>query len=219
MVRSHDALSTSSNSSTIMERTPAQDPEKADRLPYESSSSTRQSLERIPSQQHETDANIYPDPSNVVEADLEKGGFAPPHSEAGAKKDGDAAAGDTAPPAPAAPAGMNPADFPDGGAEAWLVVFGAWCALFCTFGLINCVGVFQAYYLEGPLSHYPSSTVSWITSMQVWTQTFMGVVVSPHPTQDVCITVWLTLFSLVACMTHMARNTSSTGALSCTSLA
>lgn len=26
---------------------------------------------------------------------------------------------------------------PDGGAKAWLVVLGAWCALFCTFGWIN----------------------------------------------------------------------------------
>lgn len=27
--------------------------------------------------------------------------------------------------------GVNPADFPDGGLEAWLVVFGGWCCLFC----------------------------------------------------------------------------------------
>ena len=26
---------------------------------------------------------------------------------------------------------------PDGGALAWLVVFGAWCASFCTFGWLN----------------------------------------------------------------------------------
>ncbi|KAF5121087.1 MFS transporter asaE [Metarhizium anisopliae] len=49
----------------------------------------------------------------------------------------------------------------------WLAVLGAWCANFCTFGLINCVGVFQEYYISGPLSHYSSSAVSWITSTQV----------------------------------------------------
>ncbi|OLN91626.1 putative transporter MCH4-like protein 8 [Colletotrichum chlorophyti] len=175
MPRSNDALSTSSNSSTIMEQPPAANSEKADRLPYESSSSSRPSLDRVPSQQRETDANIYPEPFNVVEADLEKGGVAISQSAA-AKTDGDASPGESGPPAPAAPPGMSPADFPDGGAEAWLVVFGGWCALFCTFGLINCVGVFQAYYVSGPLSQYPSSTVAWITSLQVWTQTFMGVV-------------------------------------------
>ncbi len=53
----------------------------------------------------------------------------------------------------AAPAagGPSPSDFPDGGREAWLVVFGGWCALFCTFGLINCVGVFQQYYVAQPV--------------------------------------------------------------------
>lgn len=36
---------------------------------------------------------------------------------------------------PAAPVigGVNPADFPDGGLEAWLVVFGGFCCLFCKF--------------------------------------------------------------------------------------
>lgn len=38
-------------------------------------------------------------------------------------------------PAPAAP---NPADFPDGGLEAWLVVLGGFCTVFASFGWINC---------------------------------------------------------------------------------
>lgn len=28
--------------------------------------------------------------------------------------------------------------FPDGGWEAWLVVSGAFCVMFCSFGWINC---------------------------------------------------------------------------------
>ncbi|KPM34231.1 hypothetical protein AK830_g12337, partial [Neonectria ditissima] len=79
--------------------------------------------------------------------------------------------------APAAPPpGMAPADFPDGGREAWLVVFGGWCALFCTFGLINCVGVFQAYYVRDPLKDYDSSAVSWIMSVQIFFMIFSGSV-------------------------------------------
>ncbi|EQL00748.1 major facilitator superfamily transporter [Ophiocordyceps sinensis CO18] len=66
----------------------------------------------------------------------------------------------------AGPAG--PGDFPDGGAAAWLVVAGGWCAFFCTYGLINCVGVFQQFYVGGPLREHSSSTVSWIMSMQVF---------------------------------------------------
>jgi len=34
--------------------------------------------------------------------------------------------------------GPNPNDYPDGGFEAWLVVFGGFCAVFCGFGWINC---------------------------------------------------------------------------------
>jgi len=39
------------------------------------------------------------------------------------------------------PAAVNPWDpsqFPDGGLKAWLVVAGAFCCFFCSFGWINC---------------------------------------------------------------------------------
>lgn len=119
-------------------------------------------LKRIPSQQSETDANIWPDPENVIEADMEKGGVVPskPTEPAGA------------------PPGLSPADFPDGGLEAWLVVLGGWCALFCTFGLINCVGTFVEYYSTGPLSSYGASTITWITSLQVAVMTGGNAIVS-----------------------------------------
>jgi len=32
----------------------------------------------------------------------------------------------------------NPNDFPDGGFQAWLVVMGGFCGIFCGFGWINC---------------------------------------------------------------------------------
>ncbi|KAI1139106.1 MFS general substrate transporter [Hypoxylon sp. FL0543] len=118
--------------------------------------SKRHSLDRIPSQTGSTNANIFSEPENVIEADMEKGGVAPPH--------------------PAGPPGFNPADFPDGGLEAWLVVAGGFCALFSTFGLVNCVGVFVDYYVQGPLSNYSASTVSWITSTQVFMMSGLNAV-------------------------------------------
>ncbi|KAK8034824.1 hypothetical protein PG993_009819 [Apiospora rasikravindrae] len=66
---------------------------------------------------------------------------------------------------------ITASEFPEGGREAWLVVFGAWCALFCTFGLITCIGVFLDYYKKGPLATYSPSAVSGITSSQVFVQT------------------------------------------------
>ncbi|RDW85368.1 hypothetical protein BP5796_03693 [Coleophoma crateriformis] len=65
--------------------------------------------------------------------------------------------------------GPNPNDYPDGGFEAWLVVAGGFCAVFCSFGWINCIGVFQNYYEKNQLKDYSSSTVAWIPS----TQSFM----------------------------------------------
>lgn len=84
-------------------------------------------------------------------------------------------------PPPVNPTGFNPADFPDGGREAWLVVFGGFLALFCSFGLVNCIGVFQQYYVNGPLSDYSESTISWIPSLQVFVVTGSNAIVSPSP--------------------------------------
>lgn len=69
--------------------------------------------------------------------------------------------------------------FPEGGTAAWVVVLGCWCGLFCTFGLVNCIGVFEAYYISdrGPLHHYSQGAVSWITSFQAWGIPFGGIIV------------------------------------------
>lgn len=61
-------------------------------------------------------------------------------------------------------------DYPEGGREAWLVVLGGWFGLFCTFGLVTCVGVFLEHYQTGPLADYTPSAISWITSLQVFFQ-------------------------------------------------
>ncbi|KAM0297055.1 hypothetical protein ACHAPM_009924 [Fusarium culmorum] len=61
-------------------------------------------------------------------------------------------------------------EYPEGGREAWLVVLGGWFGLFCTFGLVACVGVFLEHYQTGPLSEHSPSTISWITSLQVFIQ-------------------------------------------------
>ncbi|ROV87394.1 hypothetical protein VSDG_09669 [Cytospora chrysosperma] len=158
MARSTGAQSDSSRSLDE----PAQ--HKADMAPYQSS---RPSLERITSQNSQTNANIFSEPENVAEADIEKGA----KEQTDEKEDGGMPAG-----GPPPGSGLHPSDFPDGGFQAWLVVFGSWCGLFCTFGFINCIGIFQEYYERGPLSAYSTSTISWITSMEVWGMVFFGIV-------------------------------------------
>ncbi|KAK0726785.1 major facilitator superfamily domain-containing protein [Lasiosphaeria miniovina] len=57
---------------------------------------------------------------------------------------------------------------PDGGFRAWCAVLGAWCCLFCSFGWINCIGIFEAQYQQNQLSAYPPGVVAWIPSIEVF---------------------------------------------------
>ncbi|KAJ4177350.1 hypothetical protein NW755_013901 [Fusarium falciforme] len=69
------------------------------------------------------------------------------------------------------------AEAPDGGTAAWLVVLGAWCTSFCSFGWLNSVGVFQEYYQNVLLNTYSSSEIAWIPSLQIFFMMAMGPVV------------------------------------------
>ncbi|PWY71133.1 monocarboxylate transporter [Aspergillus sclerotioniger CBS 115572] len=66
---------------------------------------------------------------------------------------------------------------PDGGLAAWSVVVGAWCSLFCSFGWINSIGIFQTYYETTLLEGYSTSTIAWIPSLEVFFMFFMGPIV------------------------------------------
>jgi len=43
----------------------------------------------------------------------------------------------------------DPSSFPDGGTKAWLTVAGASACFFVSWGWINCIGVFQDYFMRG----------------------------------------------------------------------
>ncbi|KAF4458508.1 major facilitator superfamily transporter, partial [Fusarium albosuccineum] len=88
-------------------------------------------------------------------------------------------------------------DAPDGGLTAWLVVLGAWCTSFCSFGWLTSecrpfdprgietylvdltpgVGIFQEYYQNQSLSNYSSGTIAWIPSLQIFFMMGMGPIV------------------------------------------
>ncbi|KAK9314151.1 major facilitator superfamily domain-containing protein [Lipomyces starkeyi] len=65
---------------------------------------------------------------------------------------------------------------PDMGSRAWLCVLGAWFGFFCSFGYLNCLGVFEEYYISYQLSSYSASTISWINSLQIFIMVFSSVV-------------------------------------------
>ncbi|KAF2202891.1 MFS general substrate transporter [Delitschia confertaspora ATCC 74209] len=71
----------------------------------------------------------------------------------------------------------HPSQFPDGGREALLCLLGTFCCLFCSFGWLNCVGVFQSYYQTHQLREYSPSTVAWISSCEIFVMFVPGPIV------------------------------------------
>ncbi|KAJ3494711.1 hypothetical protein NLG97_g3908 [Lecanicillium saksenae] len=61
--------------------------------------------------------------------------------------------------------------------RAWLVVFGSWCASFCSFGWINSIGEFQRYYQSELLRDYTPAQVAWIPSLQIFCLLGMGPII------------------------------------------
>ncbi|KAI0694929.1 MFS general substrate transporter [Cerioporus squamosus] len=71
--------------------------------------------------------------------------------------------------------GAEAYDIPaDGGPAAWLTVFGAFLALFCSFGQMNAFGTFQSWYTTHQLQDLHPSTIAWIGSIQLWVFFFSG---------------------------------------------
>ena len=69
--------------------------------------------------------------------------------------------------------------FPEGGARAWSVVAGSFCALTAVFGIINTTAVFQEYLSTHQLSDYSASQIGWIFSIELFLAFFCGVQVGP----------------------------------------
>ncbi|KAE8323728.1 major facilitator superfamily domain-containing protein [Aspergillus sergii] len=52
--------------------------------------------------------------------------------------------------------------YPEGGLRAWLVVFGAWCAMIPSMGLLNSLGILHAWTSTHQLQSYSESSIGWI---------------------------------------------------------
>ncbi|EMD35187.1 major facilitator superfamily protein [Gelatoporia subvermispora B] len=100
-------------------------------------------------------------------------------------------------------------EFPDGGPTAWMTVFGAFLALFCSFGQLNAFGTFQSWYASHQLRDFDASTISWIGSIQLWIFFFSGGFIGrifdrcgPRPIMALGTVVYVTSIML----TSVARN-------------
>ena len=73
----------------------------------------------------------------------------------------------------------TPTWYPEGGLQAWSVVFGSFAGMVACFGLANAIGTFQAYLSTHQLSAYDQSTVGWIFSIYIFLAFFCGVQIGP----------------------------------------
>lgn len=70
-------------------------------------------------------------------------------------------------------------DYPEGGVDAWRVVFGSFLGLIAVFGLVNSLGAVQAYVSVHQLSNKSESQISWIFSVFVFLTFFFSGQVGP----------------------------------------
>lgn len=69
--------------------------------------------------------------------------------------------------------------YPEGGLQAWLVVFGSWCGLLASLGLMNSIATFQTYIATHQLSNYDEGTIGWIFSLYTALCFLCGVYIGP----------------------------------------
>ena len=75
--------------------------------------------------------------------------------------------------------GQEEVTWPEGGMKAWLVVVAGFFGIFTAFGLLNSVGVLQAYLSTNQLSSYNEGTISWIFSIYIFLALFGALQAGP----------------------------------------
>lgn len=70
-------------------------------------------------------------------------------------------------------------EYPDGGIEAYLVVFGSFMGNVTCLGLINSIGAIQAYVSSHQLAGMNASSISWIFSVYLSLAYALGIVSGP----------------------------------------
>jgi MFS family permease len=82
-------------------------------------------------------------------------------------------------------------EYPEGGRQAWLVVFGCWCALLAALGTMNTIASFQTYLITNQLSSYSPGVVGWIfsiySSLAFAAGLFIGPVFDKYGAKWLCI--------------------------------
>ncbi|KAF1960662.1 MFS general substrate transporter [Byssothecium circinans] len=73
----------------------------------------------------------------------------------------------------------NNSTIPDGGFKAWSQVVGSFFLMFNCWGIVNCYGGFQAYYMTALFPDASPASISWIGSLQAFLLIFISVLTGP----------------------------------------
>jgi hypothetical protein len=65
--------------------------------------------------------------------------------------------------------------YPEGGVEAWLVVFGSFLALVPGFGIMNTLATLQAYLAKNQLARHSDGEIGWIFGVYVFLSFLGGI--------------------------------------------
>lgn len=69
--------------------------------------------------------------------------------------------------------------YPEGGWIAWSVVLGSCMSCFGSMGLMNSLGIFQAYLENHELQNYSSGEIGWIFGLYTFLAFFCGIQIGP----------------------------------------
>ncbi|KAH0837035.1 hypothetical protein AYO21_08838 [Fonsecaea monophora] len=98
---------------------------------------------------------------------------------------------------------------PNGGFEAWLLVFAGFLVFANVWGIVSTFGAFQAFFIRDLLANESASAISWIGSVQAFLVVFTGVFGGPlfdrgYLRSLVFVGCFLTVFGMM--MTSLARS-------------
>ena len=71
------------------------------------------------------------------------------------------------------------AEYPEGGREAWIVVFGSFVSMVASFGIMNTLGTLQAHLAKDQLRNHTEGEIGWIFGVYSFLSFFGGIQIGP----------------------------------------
>lgn len=74
---------------------------------------------------------------------------------------------------------MDIVSYPEGSLAAWMVALGSWFSMTTGLGMVNSVGVLEAYVSTNILTSRSANATGWIFGIYVFVSYFCGIQIEP----------------------------------------